>query len=456
MANNKNFNVDDAEDFDDGTKAVTYDAELPSSDSENENARLTSSRKQRIQSKKLKQREKASSLRVKNWEADDLNSKEYAGKVVQRKQISGNQDDGEEEEDDDAMASPDEAEMEEWSEAEPFGESESEDDAEQNKDDDDDDDDDESEDDESDDDGDKDAEKLIRGFEKEDSAQLMSSKDSEKVVEKAVHVRHQKVLWERCLEVQIYTKRLLSTTKTVALSSDQDADDDKEKKALVINQLYSCIDAMSSLQDKLCNIPELSPPADAASKKRKRTVADLWSHVQESNQAILPQYNDILNTYTRKTNLAGAGSQAKKFKAVNQDILSQVESVLADVQRVKRKAHAPLEMDAENGGMTTAEEDDSGDSDRLDELMYDDSDFYQQLLKEFLESGGGSGQDTLLQRTHRKKKKIVNRKASKGRQLRYTVHPKLENFMFPDPYPKPEMDVDELFRSVFGQVSSTA
>jgi hypothetical protein len=117
MANNKNFNVDDAEDFDDGTKAVTYDAELPSSDSENENARLTSSRKQRIQSKKLKQREKASSLRVKNWEADDLNSKEYAGKVVQRKQISGNQDDGEEEEDDDAMASPDEAEMEEWSEA---------------------------------------------------------------------------------------------------------------------------------------------------------------------------------------------------------------------------------------------------------------------------------------------------------------------------------------------------
>ncbi|KAF1326305.1 Apoptosis antagonizing transcription factor, partial [Globisporangium splendens] len=446
MANNKNFNVDDAEDFDDGTKAVTYDAELPSSDSENENARFTSSRKRRIQSKKLKQREQASSLRVKNWEVDDLNSKEYAGKVVQRKQISGEQGD---EEDDEAMASPDEAEMEEWSEAEPFGESDSEDDDEQSNGNDDDDE-------ESDDDGDKDAEKLIRGFEKEDSAQLMSSKDSEKVVEKAVHVRHQKVLWERCLEVQIYTKRLLSTTKTVASSSEQDADEDPAKKALVIDQLYSCIDAMSSLQDKLCNIPELSPPVDAASKKRKRTVADLWSHVQESNQATLPQYNDILNTYTRKTNLAGAGSQAKKFKAVNQDILSQVESVLADVQRVKRKAHAPLEVDAENGGTTTAEEDDSGESDRLDELMYDDSDFYQQLLKEFLESGGGSGQDALLQRTHRKKKKTVNRKASKGRQLRYTVHPKLENFMFPDPYPKPEMDVDELFRSVFGQVSSTA
>lgn len=439
----KNFNVDDAEDFDDGTKAITYDAELHSSDSENENARLTSSRKQRIQSKKVKQREQASSLRVKNWETGELDSREYAGKVVKRKEIREEQDD----DGDVGMVSPDEEEMEEWSEAEPFGESESEEDEEEERDDED-----EEESDDDDEDGDKDAEKLIRGFEKEDSAQLMSSKDSEKVVEKALHVRHQKIVWERCLEVQIYTKRLLSTTKAATSSStadDNSGEQDEEKKAQVIEQLYSCIDAMSSLQDKLCNLPELSASsAGDGSKKRKRNADDLWKDVSEANQAILPQYNDILNTYTRKTNLAG-GSQVKKFKAVNQDILAQVESVLADVQRVKRKAHAPLDVDA---GNTTAEEEDSAE-DLLDELMYDDSDFYQQLLKEFLESGGGSGQDALMQRTHRKKKKTVNRKASKGRQLRYTVHPKLENFMFPDPYPKPEMDVDELFRSAFGQVS---
>lgn len=439
---NKNFNVDDAEDFDDGTKAVTYGEELGSSDSENENARLSTSRKQRIQSKKVKQREQASSLRVKNWEAGALESEEYAGKVVKRKDIAS-------EDEDDAMNSPDEAEMEEWSEAEPFGESDNEGD---NSDDDENEEeiDDEESDDE--DDEDKDAEKLIRGFEKEDSAQLMSSRDSAKLVEKAIHVRNQKVLWERCLEVQIYTKRLLSTTKTASAAEPQDDEEDEEanaqKKAQTIAQIYACIDAVSSLQDKLCNIPELtssSASTNDASKKRKRSVDDLWKETQDANQAMLPQYNDILNTYTRKTNLAG-GSQAKKFKAVNQDILAQVESVLADVQRVKRKAHAPLDVD---NGNTSAEE---SSEDLLDELMYDDSDFYQQLLKEFIESGGGSGQDALQQRTHRKKKKLVNRKASKGRQLRYTVHPKLENFMFPDPYPKPEMDADELFRSLFGQV----
>lgn len=443
---NKIFNVDDAEDFDDGTKAVTYDEELGSSESENENARLSTSRKQRIQSKKVKHREQASSLRVKNWEAGALESEEYAGKVVKRKDIASEDEDDEEE--DAAMNSPDEAEMEEWSEAEPFGESDSEGDA---NDDEEEIDEEESEEEDGGDD-DKDTEKLIRGFEKQDSAQLMSSKDSAKLVEKALHVRNQKILWERCLEVQIYTKRLLSTTKIASAAEPQDDDEDEEanaqKKAQAIAEIYSCINAVSSLQDTLCNIPELSSSAltSDASKKRKRSVDDLWKEMQDKNQTMLPQYNDILNTYTRKTNLAG-GSQAKKFKAVNQDILAQVESVLADTQRVKRKAHAPLDVD---NGTTSAEE---SSEDLLDELMYDDSDFYQQLLKEFIESGGGSGQDALQQRTHRKKKKIVNRKASKGRQLRYTVHPKLENFMFPDPFPKPEMDADELFRSLFGQVT---
>ncbi|TMW68434.1 hypothetical protein Poli38472_005902 [Pythium oligandrum] len=438
MAKNKNFNIDEAEDFDDGTRAVSYDNDdlkLLGSDSENENAKLSSSRKQRLQSKKTKQKERASSLRVKNWDTGDLDDADYAGKVVKRKDVSEVQ-----EEEDDDEGSPDEDAMGDWSDAEPFGASddgEGESDGEPS---------DFGESSDDDGDEDQDAEKLIRGFEKEDSAQLMSAKDSAKLVEKASHVRHQKIIWERCLEVQIHTKRFLTTTKTIA--DVEDADEDKKKAA--IEQIYACIDAVSGLQDKLCNSSELSAPQRAtdATKKRKRSVEDVWSGIMESNQHALPQYNEILNTYTRKTNLAG-GNQAKKFKAVNQDILAQVESVLADPQRVKRKAHAPVDTEGENGNTTA--EDDSDDM-QLDELMYDDSDFYQQLLKEFIESGGGNGaQEALLRRQNRKKKKNVNRKASKGRVIRYTVHPKLENFMFPEPYPASQLDVDELFRSLFGQ-----
>jgi protein AATF/BFR2 len=454
MAQEKHFNVDDAEEYDDGTRAVAYSDNELHSDSDNDaTTTLSSSRKQRLQAesfRKTKQAsERASALRVKNWDADALESASYAGKVVKRKDVSTvDMDEG--------MESPDDEAMADWSEAEPFGESEEEEEEDDTANDmgsdarDSDGEDDDA-------DGEQDAETLIRSFQKQDSAQLMSSKDTAKLVEKATHVRNQKLIWERCLEIQIYTKRLLTTTKESAAAVHGSIEEDQ--KAALSEQLFSCIDTVSTLQDKLCNSAELSVEPrdheDDESKTRKRSIEEVWSQINLANHEVLPQYNEILNTYSRKTNLAG-GSQAKKFKAVNQDILAQVESVLADPQRVKRKAHAPREVpltseavDSSNGH-TTGEENDDDSSDQLDESMYDDSDFYQQLLKEFIESGGSS-QDQLLRRTHRKKKKVVNRKASKGRVLRYTVHPKLENFMFPEPYPSSEMDVDELFRSIFGQ-----
>lgn len=424
------FNIDEAEDFDDGTRAIIHsDAAFESDNETQDSTRLRSSRKQRLQAERKgsKQREQASALRVKNWDAGLMESEEYAGKVVKRKDLS------------EGMESPDEDAMAELSDAESFGASDN-DEAEEEEEIE------EVESEEESDDEDKSAEMLIRGFQKEDSARLMGAQDSEKVVEKAKHVRNQKLIWERCLEVQIYTKRLLTTAKEAAAHETDGETTDEEMvtktKEQVVAELYNSIDAVSALQEKLCNVPELN--AADTTKKRKRTCDDLWQEITTSNRAMLPQYNDVLNTYTRKTDLAAGGktNQAKKFKAVNQDILAQVESVLVDPQRVKRKAHAPLDAPESEAA-----------EDQLDELMYDDSDFYQQLLKEFIESGGGgAGQDALVRRTHRKKKKLVNRKASKGRQLRYTVHPKLENFMFPEPYPRAEMDVTELFRSLFGQV----
>jgi protein AATF/BFR2 len=426
------FNVDEADDFDDGTRAVAHASDSASgADSGDENARLTSSRRRRLAAGRSKgvAAERASALRVQNWDAGAPE-----GRVVKRSELGMAP--AEDEED-----SPDEDAMADWSDAEPFGASDQEEEEEQEQ----------TGDDESEDGGDEeeeeDAEHLIRGFEKEDATQLMSARDREKVAEKARYVRHQKLVWERCLEVQIYTKRLLTGAKTAAGAEDLQ-DDEAQRQAVV--RLYECIDTVAGLQAKLCNTPELTPPPSASAKKRKRSCDELWVDLSSENVAALPQYNDILNAYSRKMDLAAgakSGGQAKKFRAVNQDILAQVEAVLVDPQRVKRKAHAPVDR-ADAGGHTSNEDDAAEDA--LDELMYDDSDFYQQLLKEFIESGGGA-QDAPLQRAHRKKRKAVNRKASKGRQLRFNVHPKLENFMFPEPYPKPEMDVDELFRSLFGQ-----
>lgn len=65
------------------------------------------------------------------------------------------------------------------------------------------------------------------------------------------------------------------------------------------------------------------------------------------------------------------------------------------------------------------------------EEIYDDSDFYQQLLKEYIADiteedvsalDEGHGKSKLLKHV---KKKGVDVKASKGRRIRYTIHDKL-------------------------------
>jgi len=52
--------------------------------------------------------------------------------------------------------------------------------------------------------------------------------------------------------------------------------------------------------------------------------------------------------------------------------------------------------------------------------VFDDSDFYQQLLRDVIDArnGGSGSQDWIQAQKERKKKKVVDTKASKGRKIR--------------------------------------
>ncbi len=92
---------------------------------------------------------------------------------------------------------------------------------------------------------------------------------------------------------------------------------------------------------------------------------------------------------------------------------------------------------------------------KIDPEIFDDVDFYSQLLKELMDSSVdtndpiGMSQAWLKSREGiTKLKKNVDRKASKSRRLKYTVHEKLLNFMAPkdDVSSPPEGLYESLFR----------
>nr|CCA14719.1 conserved hypothetical protein [Albugo laibachii Nc14] len=390
MAGNP-FDIDATDDYGDETAArVIYTDDAYDS---SENATVQPSR-----------------LRKLNWIPSEQDEKEYAAKVVRRKGVSNV--------DEKCSDSPDEDALQEWSDAESFGSST---DAEESE--------------------TKELEEpqdTIADNEPLEENLNLFKKEKEVILEKGTHVRNQKLIWESCLENQIHTKRLLSSFKRI--QNEDEAPSERTKEC--IDTLYECIDTMNELETILSSWNSESP-----SLPLSKTPETLWEETMKAIDNNLPEYNSILSAALQKTALMnGKAVKEKKFKAVHQDILSQVDAVIADPLRVKRKAHIPKDDAIVKEGNEL----------ELDELMYDDAEFYQHLLKEYIDQNteAGGWQAALRLRINRKKRKLVNRKASKGRQIRYVVHPKLENFMFPEPHANPSMDIDELFRSLFGQQRS--
>lgn len=92
--------------------------------------------------------------------------------------------------------------------------------------------------------------------------------------------------------------------------------------------------------------------------------------------------------------------------------------------------------------------------------IFDDADFYQQLLRDVIDGQASNGYgDEDLNHRPKKVKKNVDTRASKGRKLRYETHEKIQNFMVPIPTIVDgwhEEKIDELFASLLGKPSADA
>jgi hypothetical protein len=220
----------------------------------------------------------------------------------------------------------------------------------------------------------------------------------------------------------------------------------------------------------------------------------LSKQLQNEYESLRTSWKSILNKH--HSNLAlhsGMSVNSSKFqsKAVDLSFWEQVNFVTSQTT-------------------ATAHQSGGGGQDKGIKGCFDDSKLYQQMLKDFISqsssgSGGGGGGSSggkrlgssidpaqeaaeRLKRAMRKKNGVegdvdlstlllptqdggstkdstnaaaaaasakkanLDRRASKGRKIRYTVHPKLVNFTFPVARPEPMIKEDIWFKSLFGGV----
>lgn len=216
-----------------------------------------------------------------------------------------------------------------------------------------------------------------------------------------------------------------------------------------------------------------------APPKRKLEMEDYPSFMAKRSADFTVYRNRTLQKWHDKTKLA-SGKLGKGFGAFERSILTQIDHILMDKERLlrrtqtKRSAYRVLgkpEPVPEPVAETLPGEPESlpqvpanAHLKDLDEEIFDDDDFYHQLLRELIERKTSSldpndqvamGRQWLaIQKLRSKIRKKVDRKASKGRKLRFHVLSKLLSFMAPIDHTAMNDEArTELYRSLFGQLN---
>ncbi|XP_058238561.1 protein AATF isoform X2 [Hemibagrus wyckioides] len=221
---------------------------------------------------------------------------------------------------------------------------------------------------------------------------------------------------------------------------------------------------------------EKRPASRSGPTKRKLETTQYPDFMAKRFAAFQPYRDATLQKWYDKTRLT-SGKNNKGFGAFERNILTQVEQVLMDKERLLKRTQthrsdyrvlgkpelSPVTAQSNSTEPEAVEPTLKANAHLkdLDQEIFDDDDFYHQLLRELIERKTSAAdpndqvamgrQWLAIQKLRSKIKKKVDTKASKGRKVRFHVHSKLVNFMAPIDHSSMSDEArSELYRSLFG------
>lgn len=268
-------------------------------------------------------------------------------------------------------------------------------------------------------------------------------------VEKGKAIQKQRKIYDGLLNLRIRLQKALVAANTFSTVEDE-PEADSEPYEAAEEAAIKLLDTISSLRTNLAGPPRTGD-------KRKRDLAAsmpseaIWEHLQEEDLCSVEFRKSRLEKWSRKvqsvnvTAPKGLGQRNKTVIDTLEEQRADPESRLVKRTRVARSC-APAQASRKMGE---------------DAEVYDDADFYQLLLKELVDQrtvetataqAGGLPTVMLTAAKEAKMRKQVDRKASKGRKMRFTVHEKLQNFMAPEDRRSWEQAaIDRFFATLFGR-----
>lgn len=272
--------------------------------------------------------------------------------------------------------------------------------------------------------------------------------------EKGKAVRQQRRAFDALLNIRIRLQKALVAANSFEATEDASTEQKEPYEAAE--------EAAIKLLDSIDGYRRSMLPENAKAKigqKRKRglemdmTTQAIWDTMEETETLALAHRRKVLDKWSSKVRNTTAMTSSRKLgPATSQSLVSILDDQMVSSDRLIKRTRTPRSCAPIQASKKVDE----------DINIYDDADFYQLLLKELVDQRTLDSTSTTTDGAgitvrwaalkEAKTRKQVDRKASKGRKLRFTVHEKLQNFMAPEDRRSWEQDaIDRFFGTLFGQ-----
>ncbi|XP_049775523.1 protein AATF [Schistocerca cancellata] len=321
-----------------------------------------------------------------------------------------------------------------------------------------------------------------------DNFQHVSNRNTNLEIEKGRCVRNQLRMWDSLLECRIHLQKCLLTANRIpshaafedykqkggtqlkdALNKTQNFVTDLLEKFIVLREallqsfpetrnLKSSQAGSESADEEIPSDTEEDEEAEDLleedvedkslyePKIKKRKIDDYGTLLDTQHKEYLEYRNSTIQKWNDKTRVSSGKISSRNFSNFEQSTLKQIEQILSNRHRLiqrtqlKRSTYSPICQEIQED--ENAKNEEPKESERLKEYdpeVFDDSDFYHQLLRELIERKTVGVTDPVqlgrqwleLQKLRSKMKRKIDVRATKGRRIKYVVHPKLVNFMAP-------------------------
>ncbi|KAM3446701.1 hypothetical protein MY3296_009407 [Beauveria thailandica] len=310
------------------------------------------------------------------------------------------------------------------------------------------DDDEEEEDDEEEDDDEED--------EKDDKASKAKPGTSDRTpiagIEKGAAIQKQRKLYDGLLNLRIRLQKALVAANTFSALEEEQEEGKRTAESYDTAEAtaLSLLNTISSLREN-CGAPVVPGTKRKRDFEASSTSAEIWEQLQEEDRRALKIREKCLEKWSHKVQSVNV-TAPKAFGSRNKTLVDSLHDQLNDPEnRLAKRTRVPRSCAPAQHAKKMAE----------DKTIFDDADFYQLLLKELVEQrtvDSSSNQTSavpsvvLTASRENRTRKVVDRKASKGRKMRFTVHEKLQNFMAPEDRRQWEQGaIDRLFSTLFGR-----